>query len=190
MTGEPRGIHRIIHAFASGAIEARLVRAGRPAEGTERLATVSTWCAAAALYLLLAGSTSPTEVATGAAVASLATLWARGTGRAAPRRFAGTRGHFGAWARAIRRLVPATLRTGAVLAQVAIRGGSPARAYAVAFVRGPEDDAQTRGRRATALLTASLAPDSYVLRAAPARAEVLLHALGPAPAETDPRWLG
>lgn len=153
------------------------------------MAALWTWCAAAALYLLLAGSATPSELGAAVAVAVAATLWAWGTRRAAPRLFAGTPGHSRAWGRAARGLGPATWRTGAVLVRVAIAGGSPARVRATAFVRGPEDDPATRGRRATALLAASLAPDTYVLRAAPGRAEVLLHAIVDTSADTDPRWL-
>lgn len=148
-----------------------------------------TWCATAALYLLLAGSTSASELASGAVVALLATLWAGGTRGLAPRRFATAPGHLRAWARALRHLPIATLRTGAMLWRVAIGGGAPGRAHRTVFARGPEDDPATRGRRATALLAASLAPDAYVVRAAPGRGEVLLHALGPVPGDVDPRWL-
>lgn len=147
------------------------------------------WSAAFALYLLLAGQVSAGEAATGAVLASLAVLWAGAVRGHAWRRLAFSRGHVRPWLRTLAGLVPATVRTGMALARVAALGGSPAKSIQHRFVRGEEDAPRDRGRRATALLAASLAPDSFVLRAEPSRDVVTLHAIVPAADDPDPHWL-
>lgn len=153
------------------------------------VATGLGWAAAFALYLLFAGRLGGSEVAAGAALATLATGWAAFVRRCGERSFRGWRAHGRPVLRALAHLAPATLRSGIVLLRVAARGGSPARPMPCAFVRGGRDDPHDCARRATALLIASLAPDSFVLRAAPDRSDVLLHGIFGPPADPDPRWL-
>ncbi|MBD8907784.1 Na+/H+ antiporter subunit E [Methylorubrum zatmanii] len=153
------------------------------------LRTGAVWLGLLALFLLLAGQIGWHEAVTGAVVAGLATAWAVRIRRHAARRFAcspGTMRHAG---RALAGLVPATARTGRVLLRAAITGAHPGHAARRGFPRGQEDHPAEAGRRACAVLLASLAPDSFVLRADPGRDEALIHALGrPGPA-SDSRWL-
>ena len=147
------------------------------------------WCAAFGLYLLFAGQLSGDELSVGAALATLAIGWAMILRRCGKGRFAGWRAHWRPILKGLAHLAPATGRSGAVLFRIAALGGSPARASRHAFERGRDDDPRDRARRATAVIVASLAPDSFVVRLAPGRSEVLLHGIvGPA-ADPDPRWL-
>lgn len=145
-------------------------------------------CVAFAGYLLFAGQFSPHELATAAVLAGGATLWTFLIRRCAPRRFAFSWKHVFVCLHAIGAAGPATLRILVVLARVALRGGSPGRENVVEFLRGAEDDPHDRARRAGAVLTASLAPDSFVVRAQPRRDHVLIHTLL-SPRPRDPRWL-
>ncbi|TGE02309.1 hypothetical protein [Methylobacterium nonmethylotrophicum] len=152
------------------------------------------WLGTLALYLLLAGGAGLHEAATGAVVAGLLAAWDWRIRARAERRFAVSRAHLAPWGRALAGLVPATLRTGVALARAIPEGGHsgsrhPGHAHRRPFRRGPEDEPGERGRRAGAVLLASLAPDSFVLRADPGRDEVLIHALGRESPPADPRWL-
>lgn len=151
-------------------------------------AAMTAWCLAFAGYLLFAGQFSNHELATAAVLASGATLWTFLIRRCAPRRFALSRRHLIVWLRAIAAAGPATLRVFAVLARVAALGGSPGRTLTTGFLRGGEDDPHDRARRATAVLAASLAPDSFVVRAQPGDDKALMHTVLP-PASRDARWL-
>ncbi|KMO39462.1 hypothetical protein VQ02_10030 [Methylobacterium variabile] len=153
------------------------------------LRSALTWLGTLALYLLLAGEAGSHEVATGIVVASLMTAWAWRIRTAAKRHFRVSCAHLAPWGRALAGLGPATLRTGAVLARAILVGTHPGHAHRRPFRRGPEDEPAERARRAGAVLLASLAPDSFVLRADPGRDEVLIHALGETPPPADPRWL-
>jgi hypothetical protein len=152
------------------------------------LAVIIAWCLAFAGYLLFAGQFSRHELATAAVLASAVTLWTFLIRRCAPRRFALSWKHLFVWLHAIGAVAPATLRVGAVLARAALLGGSPGRTASAGFLRGAEDDERDRARRATAVLAASLAPDSFVVRAQPRHDDVLLHTLLP-PRPRDTRWL-
>lgn len=147
------------------------------------------WCSAFAGYLLFAGTVSSHELSTSAVLASGAVLWAYAILRCSPRRYAMTLAHVIAWSKAIRGLVPAIVRTWIVLLQTAVLGGSPGRALEISFSRGPEDEPEDRARRASAVLIASLAPDSYVVRAAQGRDRVLIHTILRSNGARDPRWL-
>ena len=147
------------------------------------------WLGTLALYLLLAGEAGTHEVATGIVVASLMSAWAGRIRTDATRHFCFSCAHLAPWGRALASLAPATLRTGSVLVRAILVGNHPGHAHRCPFRRGPEDEPAERARRAGAVLLASLAPDSFVLRADPGRDEVLIHALGETPPPTDPRWL-
>ncbi len=147
------------------------------------------WCAAFGLYMLFAGQLSGTELGSGAALATLATAWSMVVRRCGAVRFAGWRSHGPPVLQALSNLVPATLRTARVLVRVAVRGGSPAKPMPYPFARGDNDDPHDRARRATAVLVACLAPDSFVVREAPGRSEVLVHGIAGRAGDPDPRWL-
>ncbi len=152
------------------------------------LVAIVAWCLAFAGYLLFAGQFSGHELATAAVLASGATTWTFVIRRCASRRFAFSWRHAFVWLRAIGSAAPATLRVFGVLARVAMFGGSPGSAESVTFLRGGEGDPCDRARRANAVLTASLAPDSFVVRAQPRHDEALIHTILP-PRPRDPRWL-
>lgn len=152
------------------------------------LSAIVAWCLAFAGYLLFAGQFSGHELAAATVLASAATLWTFLIRRCAPRRFALSWRHAFVWAHAIGAAAPATWRVLGVLARVALLGGSPGRESVARFLRGAEDDPHDRARRAHAVLAASLAPDSFVVRAQPLHEHVLAHTVL-APRPRDPRWL-
>lgn len=148
------------------------------------------WCFAFAGYLLFAGNASGHELATSAVLAAGAVGWAFTILRCSPRRrYALTGAHAIAWLKAVGGLGPALTRTLMVLVKAAALGGSPGRAPELAFLRGAEDDPEDRARRATAVLIASLAPDSFVVRAPPRKDRVLMHTIVRADVARDSRWL-
>lgn len=162
---------------------------GSSAEGNKlMLAAVVAWCLAFIGYLLFAGEFSAHELIVAAVLACGATLWSIVIRRCASRRFALSWRHARIWLRTLGSAAPATLRVSGVLARVALSGGSPGRAQRVPFLRGTEDVPRDRARRADAVLAASFAPDSFVVRAQPRHDEALIHTILP-PRPRDPRWL-
>lgn len=139
-------------------------------------------------YLLLAGQATGTEIGTGLMLAAMLAAWSvpdlSGTG---PSR--NKVRHLRRWGRMLAQLPGATARTAVVLARVAVLGGSPGRAWTLPFVHGPTRDRDAAARRATAVLAASFAPDSFVVRLPPGRDQALVHAITPLPHTPDPRWL-
>lgn len=152
------------------------------------VAAILAWCIAFAGYLLFAGQFSRDELATAAVLACGATSWTFVIRHCARRRFAFSWRHVFVWLHAIGSAAPATLRVFGVLARAAMFGGSPGSAESVTFLRGREDDPCDRARRANAVLTASLAPDSFVVHAPPRHDEALIHTILP-PRPRDARWL-
>jgi len=147
------------------------------------------WLGGFALYLTLAGHMGSHEIWTGAAVASLTTLWTWRLHARVPRHFMISRAHLAPWLRGLARLLPATLRTGTALLRAVGPTRHPGHAHRWIFQQGHEDDPVARGRRASAVMLASLAPDNFVLRTDPGNGEVLIHALGEAVPQPDPQWL-
>ena len=152
-------------------------------------APITAWLVAFAGYLLFAGSLSASECMTSAVLACAAVAWMLMVRRCARWRFAFSIAHVRVWLKALGAIVPASVRVLGVLARTAVCGGSPGRAVDMPFLRGGEDDPRQRARRATAVLTASLAPDRFVVRAEPQHERMLIHAIVSSPAARDPRWL-
>jgi hypothetical protein len=152
---------------------------------------VLSWCVTAAAYLVLAGQLSWSEVFTAVVLASLAALWSARLRRCSSRTFAVTGQHAGHWARAWIALAPGAWRVGCRLLRVALVGAAPTEtsAHRVDFDYGRDADALERGRRTTALLTASLGPASFIVRMRAGRGEVLMHRIVPERAAPDRRWL-
>jgi hypothetical protein len=148
-----------------------------------------TGSAAFALYLLFAGQVSASEAGTGLVLAVAATIWAWLIRRCSDRTFEGGPEHLRVWGRALGGLPGATWRTGLALGRAALAGGSPGLALRHPFRYGPVEDGRDRARRASAVLAASLAPDSFVIRLERERDEVLVHTLERRAGEPDPRWL-
>lgn len=153
------------------------------------LASITAWLVAFAGYLLFAGSLSASEFVTSAVLACAAVAWMLMVRRNVHRRFAFSIAHVRVWLKTLGAIVPASTRVLGVLARTAVCGGSPGRAVDAPFLRGGEDDPRQRARRATAVLTASLAPDRFVVRAEPRHERVLIHAIVSSPATCDSRWL-
>lgn len=152
-------------------------------------ATISAWLVAFAGYLLFAGSLSANELATSAVLACGTTAWMLVIRGCTRRHFAFSTAHVHVWLKTFGAAMPASARVLAVLARTDACGGSPGRAVEVPFVRGNEGAPRQRARRATAVLTASLAPDRFVVRAEPDHERVLIHAIVSPRAMRDPRWL-
>lgn len=150
---------------------------------------VFSWMFWLAVYLMLAGQLGLSELLTGGILAGLALLWSIVIRRTGGRPFKFSMSHVSPWLRAIGGLFPATARTAATLLRVAAMGGSPGRSVETAFVQGIHDAPEARARRASAILAASLAPDSFVVRSDDARQRALFHGItGTAPGP-DACWL-
>ena len=140
------------------------------------------------LYLLFAGQLTKHEAVTGAVLAVATACFALILQRCGSRRFHFGVEHLRPLVRAIAAVPLATARTaGALLAAVA--GRAPPGLTAASFARGCADDAGTNARRATAVLAASLAPDSFVVRLARDSDVALVHRIVPAVGRPDPGWL-
>ncbi len=144
--------------------------------------------AAFGLYLLFAGQVSRSEVWTGAVLALAMVGWRLVLHAGDTRRLAAGRDHLAPWGRALASLPWATMRTGGALI-AALFGHSPQPSTTTAFVHGPADAPADNGRRATAVLAASLAPDSFVVRTPEGEDRALIHSIVPARRKPDPRWL-
>ena len=189
MTRNPNGSERTGLVDVSGATPAPFTPAtDRPSHGrwarSSEILTI--WAAACGLSLILLGTTDVQEVVAAAVLASGTALWSRIVRRTPGRGFVLEPGHGAAWWRAVRGMPRKTMVTAGVLVRTAVRGGSPGRVRRMRLDEGRIDDPRARARRATAVLTTSLAPDSFVVSVQPGR-DVLLHSIsGQRPAEN--RW--
>lgn len=146
------------------------------------------WGCTFGLYLALTGTARESELITAALVASLATFWSAAIRDHSGVHFLPSTAHMRCWARAVAGLVPAIGRVALVLLRVAALGGSPWRAARWTFDYGSPRDPSDRARRASALLSASLGPEAYVVRLPAGRRRALAHTLRPR-ASPDRRWL-
>lgn len=154
------------------------------------MTTLVIWCSAYVTYLIFAGTLSADELGVAAVLASLSALWAYALRENSRRRFSAAWADIPPVLKALGGLYPAAARTGAVLLRTVARGGSPGRARPRRFRFGPADEARERGRRALAVLCASLAPDRFVVNVERGRSEALLHAVtGRTDRPPDPEWL-
>lgn len=154
------------------------------------IARCATWIAACGGYLLFEGVVdSPHELITVGLVATSATVWAWAIHRCGHLRFGFSPAHAVEWAKAAISLGPAVVKTFPLFVEGALLGRSRGRLLEIAFRRGAEDSASDAARRASAVLIASLGPDNFVVRAPPEKDCVLTHAILPANASRDPRWL-
>lgn len=150
------------------------------------------WGALLAVYLGLAGRASATELLTGIVVASLVAAWSAAIRYYSKQRFVPTATHTLHWGRALLAVLPAIPRVGARLGRIALLGEPVGRhligrVVARGFDSG-SSGAPDRARRASALLIASIGPESYVLRFS-GRQRVLLHTFGVADPKVDRQWL-
>lgn len=152
------------------------------------MSSVVIWLVAFGTYLLFAGTISADELVTGTVLASLATLWAYVVRQNTHRRFSAAREQIRPVLRAVAGVVPATMRTSAVLLEAVTRGSSPGRTMRCRFRFGFSEDPRARSRRALAVLCASLTPDRFVVIVERARSEALIHTIG-SRREPDPEWL-
>jgi multisubunit Na+/H+ antiporter MnhE subunit len=129
-----------------------------------------------ALYLVFAGTVSTSELIAAILVGILATLWAYLVQRHSEQRFRYTMELNILLPRMVRLVVQGTYRTTIALLKSALTGISPGKALRVDFEPGPRDSATDRTRRALAVLAASLAPDSFVVRLDRGR-ETLVHSI-------------
>jgi len=140
-------------------------------------------------YLLFAGSASASELLTSAALAILATAWSMALRHVSGARFRFSRAHLRPWARAWLDVPAATWKTGLALVRALVRREPAGRADTAPFRSGASDDPVERARRATAVLAASLAPASYVVRAEPGGSTALMHGITDRPPGADREWL-
>ena len=151
---------------------------------------LATFGASLAAYMLLAGTSSASEFATGLVISAIATTWATIVRRASPRRFSFSGGHLRTWVRASRTVPGATLLTARALAGAILRSHDQAsRADERPFRHGRAAAGAEHGRRATAVLAASLAPASFVVGIEGDRDRALVHTIGQARGPDNQDWL-
>ena len=151
------------------------------------MTAVWVWLGGTASYLVLAGQVSVDEVVAGVTLGGLSVVWHAVVCRCSRHRFTFER-HAGlALLRAIAGFPGAIPRVGSRLAIALVRDVSGHTAEQP-FHRGRLDDPRDKARRATVLLAASLAPDSYVLRLPVDEETIVIHGITSRSPSTDPRW--
>ncbi|MHB2206925.1 hypothetical protein [Methylobacterium sp. CM6257] len=154
-----------------------------PISGIKKRSTrdaVAIWVALALTYLVFAGSVSLNEVLAALACASLGTLWWWAVGRRGDIHFHFGLGPFRPLGPAILGMPRQTARVGIHLARALLgrAGGGQTRERSAADVAWATSTGDTApAARALGLLSASLAPDSYVLTVDRAHGTVATHAL-------------
>lgn len=149
--------------------------AARP--GHFALAALIAWVVLFALYLLLAGSTSLDEAATGAAAATLACIWWAFAGRRGGMRFGGWAHHLAPLGHAVIALPGATARVAGQLNHHILYGRPPGRTVYERDSDSAWANADTPAEQALGLIAKSLAPDSFVLREKGGDAGIVEHRL-------------
>lgn len=153
---------------------------------------VLVWLTAAGSYVLLAGQFSPDELGAAALCGLFAALWSASLGRAASVHFRFERGNLAAAIRAIAGLPAATVWVAAAFVRVLVTRKIAekwfARTMREPFIHGLRLNPTDAGRRATAILARSLAPDSFIVRTPEGREEIEVHNLLGAPSKKSARW--
>jgi hypothetical protein len=152
------------------------------------MTVVLIWCFTFGIYLGIAGDASVDECAAGMAVALVMTIWALLIRRSSPNRFAASLDLVRHLLRAVGDVPRAAMQTGVVLFRTVVAGGTPGRAHRDPFRFG-HDDASDRSRRAVAVLSASLAPDRFVVSVNRDDEVALMHDIVRRDHDPDPRWL-
>lgn len=148
---------------------------------------IGVWIVLTGIYLVLAGQVSGTEAAMAVVGGGLGAAWTRAVRRASPRSYRFEIADGKALWLAVAHLPRATIGVAAAFAGASPSAG-PGRGPSRRFVRGRRADPRAAGRRALAVLAASLAPDSFVLRVPERRDAMRLHALTDGAPEGDERW--
>lgn len=150
------------------------------------------WLAAAGSYVLLAGQFSPEELGAAVLCGLFAALWSASLNRAASIHFRFERGTLAAAIHAIAGLPAATVRVAAAFVRVLVTRKIAATWFAQTmrepFIHGHRLNSTDAGRRATAILARSLAPDSFIVRIPEGREEIDVHNLLGTPSGKSARW--
>ncbi|MFC6790140.1 hypothetical protein ACFQE0_11235 [Methylobacterium komagatae] len=141
------------------------------------LTTAAAWVVLFALYMLLAGSLSLDEAATGAGAATLACIWWAVGGRGGGMRFSGWTGFLGPIWRSLIALPGATIRVGRQLLGFVLHGAPPGHTTYERDAASAWATADAPAERALGLIAKSLAPDSFVLREKGGDAGIVEHSL-------------
>lgn len=144
-----------------------------------------TFPAAIATYLLFAGAFTTVELVAAVICGAAAAVWAAAVCRVARHKMRIGAGGVLAAGRALAGLPKAVLQVTAVLLR-AIIGGARGDLRTQGFEPGPRESAVDAGRRAVALLAASLSPQAYVVRSEEGRQWLLVHSLAASP--ENRRW--
>ncbi len=151
------------------------------------MTAVWVWLGGTAAYLVLAGQVSVDEVVAGIVLGGLAVAWHAVVCRCSRHSFTFER-HAGlALFQSLGGVPGAILKVGLRLATALVRDVE-GHIVEQPFHRGRLDDTRDVARRATVVLTTSLAPDSYVLRLPVDEETILIHAITQNSPGTDPRW--
>lgn len=145
------------------------------------------WLAAAGTYLLFAGQLTTDELVAAALIGLAGALWWSSVQRTAEVQVSLEAGAAGAAMRALAGLPLACVRVAGRFC-VIVAGGKGGRIVAEAFDAGRQNEATEVGRRAVALLAASLAPDSFVVRVDKEAHRLRSHVILAHPSAAHPRW--
>ncbi|MCJ2070734.1 hypothetical protein MKK75_18385 [Methylobacterium sp. J-030] len=141
---------------------------------------VAIWVLLALTYMVFAGSLSVTEGLAMVVCATFGTVWWWAVGRRGGIRFRFDRAALRPLGRAVLGMARQTSRVGLRLARAVVgrAEGGAVREQSAAGVAWARPDGETASAtRAVGLLSASLAPDSYVLTVDRAHGTVMTHAL-------------
>lgn len=152
------------------------------------LVTVAVWCALAGLYLLFAGTVSATEIGAGLVLVTLTTLFMAVVHADRRRRLSLVPVARVAW-RPLLGLVTDSARVAGVLLRVLWRRPADAAGEVARqpFRQGGRDP-RDAGRRGMVTLSASLAPNGYVLHMPEGEDVLVMHRLAKVPPSLDPEW--
>jgi hypothetical protein len=145
---------------------------------------VGLWLMAVAVYILLAGEISATELAAGSSLAGLIVIFLILQRRVVRRRYSPAV-PLKAFVRPISALLPDAVRVGKILLASLFHPGMTGHLLQQPFTEGtttPEDVS----RRAVAVLGISLAPNAFAI--CQQKDALLLHCLHPRQATPDPKW--
>lgn len=145
------------------------------------------WLAAAGVYLVFAGQLTTDELVAAALIGLAGALWWFSVQRKAQVRLRLEPAAAGAAVRAVVGLPQACVRVAARFCAI-ITGGKGGRIVEEAFETGRQNEPRDFGRRAVALLAASLAPDSFVVRVDKEAHRLRSHVVLTHPQPSHPRW--
>jgi hypothetical protein len=146
------------------------------------------WLLFAAGYLLLAGQLTLDETMLALSFGLISALFSRALSRLGSLHFRFNPQAISAIGRALAELPTATGRVAVIFISAVIKGRT-GRMETQRFAIGRSHGSVAMGRRAVALLSASLSPDQFVLQTSEVDHSVMMHSLSESNCAPNSRWL-